>query len=206
MRRHEPGPRAGCLVASLIILCPAVSVWGQQADHPLPLPKSEVAVTYRIDKGPTNADAPRKLQLTYSDGGERVRMDYFRWVEAKAPYLMGIFDRPADRLITIYPERKAYTERAIGDAGNPGVFFRNNSTFTRLGDRVIANARCTEWGVQVPKGESGDTACVTDDGIALRVAQVNPAFATLTAITIHYGSPPEGFFDPPAGFRRVSSP
>jgi hypothetical protein len=200
-RRH-----AGRLIASVSLLCPAMSAWGQQADHPLLLPKSDVAVTYRVDKGPTGADAPRKLQLTYSDAGERVRVDYFRWVEAKAPYLMRIFDRPADRLIAIYPERKAYTDRAIGDDGNPGVFFRNNSNFTRLGDRVIANAHCTEWGVQVPKGESGDTACVTDDGIALQVAQANPAFASLTATTIHYGSPPEGFFDPPAAYRRETSP
>jgi hypothetical protein len=183
-----------------------VSAWGQQPDHPLPLPKSEVAVTYRIDKGPTNADAPRKLQLTYSDAGERVRVDYFRWVEAKVPYLTRIFDRPADRLITIYFERKAYTESAIGDAGNLGAFFKEYAIFTRLGNIVIANARCTEWGVRAPMGESGDTACVTDDGIALRVAKANPAFPTLTAITIHYGSPPEGFFDPPAGLRREISP
>jgi hypothetical protein len=199
-RRH-----AGRLIASVSLLCPAMSAWGQQADHPLLLPKSEVAVIYRIDKGPT--DAPRKLQLTYSDAGERVRVDYFRWAEAKVPYLTRIFDRPADRLIAIYPERKAYTERTIGDAGNPGTFFRNNTTFTRLGNSVIANARCTEWGVQVPgKGEPGDTACVTDDGIALRVASASPAFASLTAITIHYGSPPEGFFDPPAAYRRETSP
>ena len=103
----------------MALLCPAISAWGQQADHPLPLPKSEVAVIYRIDKGPT-ADGAHKLQLTYSDVGERVRVDYFRWVEAKVPYRTRIFDRPADRLITIYPERKTYTERAIGDAGNPG--------------------------------------------------------------------------------------
>ena len=187
------------------LLCPAISAWGQQADHPLSLPKGEVAVIYRLDKGPT--DGPHKLQLTYSDAGERVRADYFRWIEAKVPYLTRIFDRPADRLITIEPERKTYTERAIGNAGNPGTFFRENTIFTRLGNSVIANARCTEWGVQVPgKGEPGDTACVTDDGIALRIASASPAFATLTAITIRYGSPPEGFFDPPAGFRRETSP
>jgi hypothetical protein len=187
------------------LLCLSISAWGQQADHPLPLPKSDVAVTYRLDKGPT--DGPHKLQLTYSDAGERVRADYFRWIETKVPYLTRIFDRPADRLITIEPERKTYTERAIGDAGNPGTFFRENTVFTRLGSSVIANARCTEWGVQVPgKGEPGDTACVTDDGIALRIASASPAFATLTAITLGYGAPPEGFFDPPAGFRRETSP
>jgi hypothetical protein len=189
----------------MALLCLAPSVRGQEAGRPLLLPKDAVAITYRVDKGP--ADAPRKLQLTYSDAGERVRVDYFRWVEAKVPYLTRIFDRPANRLITIYPERKAYTERAIGDAGNPGVFLRENTIFKRLGNSVIANAPCTEWGVEVPgKGEPGDTACVTDDGIALRIASASPAFVSLTAIAIHYGSPPDGFFDGPPGFRQETSP
>jgi hypothetical protein len=181
-----------------------MSGWGQQADRPLLLPKSEVAVIYRIDKA---TDAPRKLQLTYSDAGARVRVDYFQWAEAKVPYLTRIFDRPADRLIAIYPERKAYTERTIGDTSNPGTFFRENTIFRRLGNSVIANAQCTEWGVEVPgKGEPGDTACVTDDGIALRIASANPAFVSLMALAIHYGSPTQGFFDPPVGFRRETSP
>jgi hypothetical protein len=180
-----------------------MSAWGQQEDHPLALPKSEVAVTYRIDKGPT--DGTHKLQITYKDAGKRVRVDYFRWVEAKVPYLTRIFDRPADRLITIYPESKAYNERAIGDAGTSGAFFKSDSVFTRLGNSVIANAPCTEWGVQLA-GKSGETACVTDDGAVLRIASANPAAASLTAITIRYGSQPEGFFDPPAGFRREIAP
>lgn len=204
MRYYGRRTRVGRLVASMS-LCPVMSAWGQQADHPLPLPKSEVAVIYRIDKGSTGG--PHKLQITYNDAGERVRVDYFRWVEAKAPYLTRIFDRPADRLITIYPERKAYTERAIGDAGNPGAFFREHTIFTHLGNSVIAYARCTEWRVEVPgKGEPGDTACVTDDGIALRIASASPTHISLTAITIHYGPAPESFFDAPAGFRRETSP
>jgi hypothetical protein len=55
-------------------------------------------------------------------------------------------------------------------------------------------------------GEPGDTACITDDGIALRIASASPAFISLTATAIHYGSPPVDFFDPPAGFRREASP
>ena len=78
-RRH-----AWRLIALVSLICPAMSAWAQQADRPLPLPKSEVAVIYQIDKA---TDAPRKLQLTYSDAGERVRVDYFRWVEAKDPLL-----------------------------------------------------------------------------------------------------------------------
>ena len=197
--------RAALLVAAMSTLCPAVNAWGQQADRPLPLPKSDVAVIYRLDNGPM--DRPHKLQITYSDMGERVRVDYFRWVEAKNPYLTRIFDRPADRLITINPESKTYTEGPVGKNGNPGAFFREETIFTRLGNIVISNARCTEWAVEVPgKGEPGDTACVTDDGIPLRVASANTSFATMTATTIRYGSPPQDMFDPPAGFHRESTP
>lgn len=197
--------RAGLLVATISILPPAASAWGQQADRPLPLPKSDVTITYRLDKVPWAG--LHKLQFTYSKAGERVRVDYFRWVEAKFPYLTRIFDRAADRLITVYPERKAYIERPIGDDGNPGAFFWKDTIFSRQGNSVIANAQCTEWGIEVPgKGEVGDSACVTDDGITLQLASANPSLATMTATAIHYGSAPDGSFDPPAGFHRESTP
>jgi hypothetical protein len=49
-----------------------------QADRPLFLPTDDVAVIYRFDGVAPNL--PRKLQITYTAKGARVRIDYFRFL------------------------------------------------------------------------------------------------------------------------------
>jgi hypothetical protein len=147
------------------------------------------------------------MQVTYTLAGERVRIEYFRWVEAKYPYLALIFDHPADRLISVQPERRAYIERPIGSNINPGILIPEDRIFTRLGTAVVAHAPCTEWKLE-GRGDTvtQSTACVTDDGILLSLASVKPTVGSLTATDIHYGSPPDSTFDPPEKFRRVPAP
>jgi len=50
------------------------------------------------------------------------------------------------------------------------------------------------------------TACVTDDGIVLRLASKRPSVASLIAVDIHYGTPPDDLFSPPKGFPRERIP
>jgi hypothetical protein len=181
--------------------------WAQQAqaDRPQVIPKSDVAVIYRFDGVAKNY--PRKLQITYTKAGERVRIDYFRWFEAKYPYLTLIFDRPADRLISVQPERKVYFDRPIGDNHNPGALLSDDMTLTRLGTEVVAHAPCTVWKISVPgKEDDGGTACVTADGIVLRVSATKPTVKTLIATDIRYGAPPDDVFDPPKRFTREPLP
>jgi hypothetical protein len=174
----------------------------QQGDRPLLLPTDDVVVTYRIDGMPMSA--PHKMQITYAKDGERVRMDYFHWPETKYPFLASIFDRPANRVILVQPERKAYIDRQIGNnINNPGALLKPNMRFTRQGSSEVAHARCTVWRVELPdKPDDGTTACVTDNGIVLRMESTKPTATTLTAMDIHYGAPPDGAFDPPVGFKR----
>jgi hypothetical protein len=131
------------------------------------LPTEDVAVTYRYDGVPDGN--PRQMQVTYADKGDRVRIDYFRWREANYPYLGVIFDRPANRVISLHPESKSYYERPIGNTKNPGDLLPPNSQFTRQGKAIVAHASCTEWQVVVSDKPAGNgTACVTDDGILLQ--------------------------------------
>ena len=193
------------LVALAPMCCAAQSALGQLPDRPLQLPKRDVAVVYRFDKVPI--DGPHKLKVTYAEGGERVRVDLFRWVEAKYPYQSTIFDRPANRLITVEPERRAYIEGQVGSASNPGEFIKPDVQFRRQETVTMAHATCTEWTVDAPgKDNDQDTACVTDDGIALSLASKRPSIASLTAVDIHYGAPPDGTFEPPAGYRKQNAP
>jgi hypothetical protein len=115
----------------------------QKADSPLFLPTTDVAVTYRYDGEMTGG--VRMMQITYAEKGERVRINYFRWAEAKYPFLGLIFDRPANRLISVQPERKAYIDRQIGDTSNPGKLLPPDVQFIRQGISVVAHAPCTDW-------------------------------------------------------------
>jgi hypothetical protein len=191
----------GLLMASVPSLCLAPDARGQQPDRPLLLPNSDVAVIYRFDKVPL--DGPHKLQITYTQAGERVRLDLYRWEEAKFPYQSTIFDRPANRLITVYHESKAYTERPIENDRNPGAFLSADMVLTRQGTDTVAHATCTVWKVEAPrKNNDQDTACVTDDGIALRLTSSKPGIASLIATSVLYGPPPDDTFVPPKGYRR----
>jgi hypothetical protein len=200
-RRMPPG----LLVALLQSLWLMPSAWAQAG--PLSLPKADVTVTYRFDNMPYGG--PRKLRITYAKGGELVRVDIFRWVEAKYPSKWNIFDRPGDRLITVEPESRAYTESSIGNNPNPGALLSADIHFSRQGTDTVAHASCTEWKVEAPgKSNDQDTACVTDDGIVLRLASKRPSVASLIAVDINYGTPPDDLFSfsPPKGFTRQGIP
>jgi hypothetical protein len=204
MGLHARRMSASLLVALLQGLWSTPSAWAQ-VDRPLSLPKVDVTVTYRFDKMPYGG--PKKLKVTYAKGGELVRVDAFRWVEAKYPSVSTIFDRPGDRLITVQVEHRSYTERSVDSSPNPGAFISADMLFSRQGTGKVANAPCTEWKVEGPgKPNDQDTACVTDDGIVLRLASKRPSVASLIAIDIHYSAPPDDLFDPPKGFIRERTP
>jgi hypothetical protein len=199
-RRMPPG----LLVALLQSLWSTPSAWAQ-VDRPLSLPKTDVTVTYRFDKMPYGG--PKKLRITYAKGGELVRVDYFRWIEAKYPSATTIFDRPGDRLIRVQTERRVYTESSVGSSPNPGALIGADISFSRQGTDTVAHSPCSEWKVEAPgKPNNQDTACVTDDGIVLRLASKRPSVASLIAIDIHYGAPPDDLFAPPKGFTREPIP
>ena len=185
-----------------ICLSAPAAAWAQQGDRPLLLPKSDVAVIYRFDH--VGINDYHKWQMTYADGGQKVRLDYFRWTEAKFPYLSTIYDRTTDRFINIRPESKTYTEQPIGNTDNPGQFLKAGMNMTRQGTSVVAFATCTDWNVQFADTDEQDRACVTEDGIVLRIVPSKSNVASMTATLIHYGSPPDGIFEPPENFKRVS--
>src|SRR5215472_1291084 len=41
-------------------------------------------------------------------------VDYFRWVEARCPFLAVIFNRPAGRVTVVIPEQRTFSSRADG--------------------------------------------------------------------------------------------
>ena len=196
---------SGLLPGVVALTWAAALAAAQGPDRPLTLPTGDVAVVYRFEG--VGEDIPHKLLVTYTGQGERVRIDYFRFFEAKSPYLSLIFDRPANRVISLHPESRSYLDRPIGTAANPGAMLPLDADFTRLGQAVVAHAQCIDWMVtNRDKPEDRATACVTEDGIMLRLASTKPKVVTLTATEIHYGPPAAGLFDLPPKFTREALP
>jgi hypothetical protein len=137
--------RRGSMTLALSLLLPLIA---HAQDHPHFLPSKNVAVTYRLAGGDMGNGA-QKLQVTYADGGQRERIDYFRWVEAKYPFAALIIDRAANKLIAINGEARTYIETKIGTLMTPDMRFSSpNMNYTRLGITAVAEQPCTDWTIQ----------------------------------------------------------
>jgi hypothetical protein len=194
----------GPMMLGLSLLLPVIA---NAQDHPLFLPNKDVAVVYRLAGGDMGNGA-QKLQVTYADGGQRERIDYFRWVEAKYPFAALILDRAADELIAINGETKTYVETNIGKLVTPDMRFASpDMHYTRLRVAAVADHPCTDWTIQpIDNKVPGGTVCVTDDGLILRVTQDGIATPGMVALNIAYGTVPDSIFSPPDGFTREEPP
>jgi hypothetical protein len=201
--RNSVGAHLGCAITLLAALVSASPQgWAQSTDRPLALPTRDVTVTYVVT-GSDRLEGAQKLQVTYADGGQRTRVDYFRWPEAKSPFDAVIFDRPANHILAVMLERHDYVEREIGKLDNPGMFIKPDMRLTRQGQAVVAGLPCTDWTVRLPdKDTDAGTICVTDDGVTLRMTGGKPSEASLTATLVTYATPAAGVFEPPAGYQR----
>jgi hypothetical protein len=186
-------------LVGITLLLPALSARAE--DGPVLAPPHDVAVVYKLT-GASQQQGATKLQVTYADRG-RVRLDFFRYVEAKYPFGSLIFDPPADRVITVVPERQGYVERDVGKLPSPGSFLNAKMNFTRQGKAMIAGMQCTDW--HVFNGTAGEgTACVTDDGVVLRATRDKPVEGSMEATAVQYGSPPPEIFAPPPGLKLLA--
>lgn len=199
--------RCALAATSVVVLLsiPASAGQAQPAESPIMLPTRDVVVSYRIDNRPSGA--AQKLEVAYSRSGERIRIDYFHWVESKSAYQSVVFDRPDNRIILVILESKAYIESPIGDSTNPGAFLKPGMRFTREGTATVANTPCTEWRTRQPdRNDDLGVACVAADGVVLRLAAARPTEPSLTALQVEYVSRPDTLFDAPAGFTRITRP
>jgi hypothetical protein len=206
---RTPRPRAGAaiagLIAALAVLAPSPRAHAQTPDRPLPLPTRDVTVVYQVS-GADQMEGAQKLQVMYADGGDRTRVDYFRWPEAKSPFAELIFDRPANHVLAVLTEQRSYIEREVGEIENPGRFLRPGLRYSRQGQVTVAGLACTEWKIrQSDKDEDFGSICVTEDGVALRLTSATGPASSLTATLVAYGAPPAGVFDPPADYERQTA-
>ena len=172
------------------------------ADHPVLAPTRDVAVTYKLT-GANQTNGAAILQVTYADHG-RVRLDFFHLDGGTSAFASLIFDPPANRVITLLPERQGYLQRDIGKLVNPGTPLTDKMEFMPRGSETIAGLQCTDWSVS--NGAAGEgTACVTEDGVLLRATRSQPVEGSMEALAVKYGPPSSDIFAPPLNYQLIPS-
>jgi hypothetical protein len=184
------------LSAMLVFTLPAHADVG-----PLLAPTHDVVVTYQVT-GAELQEGAEKLQVTYGQQG-RVRMDYFRYAEAKYAFASMLFDPPNNRVTMVLPERRGYLQREIRNVTNPGAFLNGMMKFIRLGSATIAGMNCTDWRIDDGVDDKG-TACVTDDGVVLHGERTRPSPGSIVATAVRYVAVPPEIFAIPPGLTLLS--
>lgn len=192
--------RTVVLLLSAIIFSYSYACHAQ--DRPVVGPTRDVTVTYKLTEA-TRQNGAVQMKVIYADHHQRVRVDFFA-AQTNKPFGSIIYDRPANRILTLVPSKQIYYQvPAIGRA-NPGLLLNEHMQYTRDGEAVVLGLQCIEW--QIANGrEYQGTACVTTDGIALRAARTEPKSGSVKALTVEYGTPPPGIFEPDPNFRLAPS-
>ncbi len=198
----KPWLAASALCAGVALTAPA-----RAEEKPPLLPTRDVGIIYRLPTGSLD-NAAQKLQATYADGGKRIRLDFFRFPESKFPFASWIYDGVANRLYVVRPEKREYVEQSSPGGQIPGAWLTAGMTFAKEQRMIaVAGQPCTNWEIKAVESKvNGSVACVTDEGVVLRLTSPDPkAPPQLEAVAVSYVSPPEGIFAPPTGFMRVTA-
>jgi hypothetical protein len=176
--------------------------FARAADHPVLAPTREVEVTYKLT-GANQQNGAQILRVTYADQG-RVRLDFFHFATETSAFASLIFDPPANRVITLLPERQGYLQRDVGKLVNPGSPLTDKMNFTRQTSVTIAGLQCVDW--SVTNGAAGEgTACVTADGVVLRATRSKPVAGSMEALTVKYTPTSPDLFTPPPNYQLIPS-
>jgi hypothetical protein len=179
----------------------AITIAAQAQDAPTPLPTRDVAVTYRI----TDAGREEKARYTFAAQSQRVRLDLFAFPQATIPYSTIIYDRPGGRFLTlVYAQGAAYPNTAA-HVVNPGALLTPGLQYTREGSTTVLDMSCTDWQFSDASGAQG-TACVTEDGVVLRLNRSGKRAVAMEAVKVEYGAQPDKLFVLPRDLRLMVPP
>lgn len=173
-------------------------------DRPLATPTRDVEVLYET---PTNAPADpqqdhaapamfhqrlrwlqseQRMRIDPSDGGLYMLTDY-------RAHRLSIVNVAAGAVL----DAPAPAGSALAPGGSQGV------AFVRLGAGQAAGLACQNWRMG-PDTPGAVTACVTPDGVTLRVATAQRLLAQ--ALSVTYAPQDPALFKRPTGLRQVEPP
>jgi hypothetical protein len=167
-----------------------------QTGGPPPAPTRDFTATYRADSGDN-----QNFSMSWLTSEGILRID--------TPGGTLLQNTRSRRTTILMTEQRMFVEGDDGKDGGPGIgLVEPGSRVTRKGNDRIAGHACTVWRIEAPKEDPEDEAevkeaCVTSDGVPLRVVEMEggEASKTTTATRLDYAGQDPARFRVPAGYR-----
>jgi len=169
-------------------------------NRPILRPTHDLAVVYRVQAtGPNGQSETRMVRMFWTSQGTRLRL------ETDGQPGFGLVDYATGRMTMVMLPQKAYAEVTFDADHAPGLNIPTGAVIDRSGSATVAGTPCTEWTLRGPQG--GGTACITNDGLVLRVSGPAPGQApAMEAVSVAYGPQPASLFTLPSGLHQVAPP
>lgn len=176
---------------ALIILAGA-GMPARADERPSMSPSRDVAITYRM-----LSQRPGELHMSVqaSTGLTRVQRT------GQRGYV--VVDRKANVMTLVMDDKKIYMVVPIPAGQKRSPELDPTARFTRKGTDIVSGSTCTIW--DYAGEQATGTACITDDGVMLRV-QDAASKSGMEAAEVVYAPQPDADFRPPAGFTKQDVP
>ncbi len=177
-----------------IVASVAVSVLSSTstfADQPRLRPSRDVAVVYRAP-GPRGVEVEQRVRWLAAAEIMRIDPPSHDWHV--------IVDYVQRRMSLVDDAARSVVQMAAPDSANSITGAPSTSSYTRIGQGVVAGHTCTEWQTLDRQGHAA-LVCITDDGVLLRAG--TPDAVRVSAISVQYGPQETNAFQVPADYTRV---
>jgi hypothetical protein len=164
--------------------------WAQA--KPKLLPDRDVDITYRVTD---RSDKPLQERVRWLAASHLQRID--------GPGRRAVLaDRTTDYITILTPSTKSFVKLREPAGG----LFRpdEGAAYTKGSENVVAQVPCTEWGSTDPNTGNARSACVTDDGVMLRITENGQTL--IQAISVQYRPLKPTTFEIPHGYSPTLIP
>lgn len=155
-------------------------------DRPNLLPTRDVDITYRITQ-PGEPKIRERVRWGAADGLERVDIP---------GGAISIFDHKTHYVTVLEPRTHSYLK--IESRSRGPVEPDPNAPLTRDGQANVAGLPCTVWNWTNPEDQKPFSACVTDDGVPLRL--VEDGHTVAEALLVQHRKMKPSLFEVPSGY------
>ena len=180
---------AGLRICGLILALAATPAWAE--DAPLLRASRDVTVSYSL----VGRGAPRDIKISQRAGAS------IRRVETAGQPGYVLVDRQSQRASAVMESQGYYIDMSANRVPQEGQWPDDTISFTRGADTQVAGLGCTNWGYKTPRGSG--TACVTADGVLLRILALSGNGIEARQVSYEPQSP--SHFAAPPGLRKLGT-
>ncbi len=168
----------------------------QAGEHPAVRPSRDVAVTYNVMvAGAQGEPQSRLLRMYWTGQGTRLRLDMPKQNS------FALIDFAASRMKLVIAADQIFLELPFDPHLAPGLNIPADVTMTPVGADAVAGVPCTKWDMKGP--HNGGSACITQDGLVLRLRGGEAGQPVLEATSVAYGPQPDSLFAVPPAYKQV---